>query len=118
MNIIDTASFLTIAILYNIFIHQIVTSVYKTYSYEEKFDYGIAFIFLAGFVGIIMSKILLKENEEYKTSITSMGLLTGGIMLVITSVLINWENISDDIRLLIVSIIFLGLFYYFYNKKK
>lgn len=118
MNIIDIISFLVIAISYNIFVHQVVTSLYRSYSYEEKIDYGIAFIFLAGFVGIILSKLLLKEEDTYSTSVVSMGLLVGGGLLIGTAILINWENISDDVRLFLTTILFISLVCYFYKRNK
>lgn len=118
MNIIDIISFLVIAISYNIFVHQVVTSLYRSYSYEEKIDYGIAFIFLAGFVGIILSKLLLKEEDTYSTSVVSMGLLVGGVFLIGTAILVNWENISDDVRLFLTTILFISLVCYFYKRNK
>jgi uncharacterized membrane protein len=118
MNVIDFISFFLIAISYNIFIHQVITTLFRSYSYEDRIEYGITFIFLAGFIGIVLSKIMLKPGEKFMESVTSLGLLIGGLMLILTAVIVNWDNMSDDVRLFFATVVFCGLLYYFYKKNR
>lgn len=116
MNIIDIFSFLFIAILYNIFIHQSIIILLKSYTYEEKMEYGLTIIFISGIIGIVLSRLLLKNNQTYSNSVVSMGMLTGGILLMLTAIIVNWNNISDDIKLFLTFTIFIGVLIYFYSK--
>lgn len=118
MNYVDIFSSIVIAVAYNIVIHQLVQCVFKSYSYEDRMNYGIATIFIAGLVGIVLSKIILSENESIYNSIISMGLLIGGIFLVATTIIVNWDNITDDIKLFVTLACFGGLLYYSYKKQK
>lgn len=118
MNIIEISGIIIILIAYNIFVHHMITYICKSYTYEDKIDYGIAYIFISGIVGIVLSKILLKHNEIYSESIVSMGLLIGSLILILTSVYVNWNNITDDIKIFLTTSMFFGCMIYFYNLKK
>lgn len=117
MNYTDFLSSFLIAVTYNIFIHQMISTGFQSYSYEHRMEYGMTVIFMAGIVGVVLAKVLLKKNEKLSDSIISMGFMIGGILLLLTAVMVNWDNISDDIRLFITGLLFCGVVYYFYKKK-
>jgi len=115
MSLLDISVYTTIAISYNIFVHHLATTIYKNLPYNEKYNKSLIFIFVAGLIGIVVSKLILSHNDEYKKSVVSMGLGIGGILLIITAILTNWNDLTDEIRLFISASLFCTLVYYFYN---
>lgn len=106
-----------IAILYNFFVHYLTSTMFKNAAYEEKINRSIIFILIAGVIGVVMSKLLFdspkkKKSKEKKTSVVSNGLWLGGILLIVTSIFVNWQTLSDDIKLLMIGITLVALIYY------
>ena len=121
MSILDISVYITIAISYNLFVHHLATILYRNMNYKEKFDSTTTFIFIMGIIGIVISKLILKPEDIYSESVISMCLGLGGILLILTSVIVNWNEMSDDMRLIISTCIFIGLvwsFYTYYEKPK
>lgn len=113
--IINASIIFAIAISYNLFVHHLASMLYRETPYEEKYNKTITFVFISGIIGIILSKLLLKKGQTYHDSVVSMGLGIGGVLLIITSILANWTNMSDDIKLCISALMFGGLIWYFYH---
>lgn len=112
LNIIVYSS---IAVLFNIFAHNLTSRLYENLGYQEKYQKTVTTLFIIGIFGIIMSKLVLKDNQQYNKSVVSMGLSIGGVLLIITAILANWENIEDDIRIVISGLAFVTLIYIAYK---
>ena len=109
---------LGIAILYNIVVHLLSNCAFKSQSYEDRMNYGIAVIFLSGLLAIVLGKILTPDNVSLSNCSLSIGLLLGGIFLCMTTVAVRWDNISDDEKLLIAGTILIAVVYYLYRKQR
>ena len=114
MNILDKSVFVSIAIIYNIFVHYITNLLYKNQPYEDKFESSTTFIFCAGVFALVLSKLLNKKTK-YTESVLSMGLCLGGILLILTALCVNWNNIPDNIKLFISGSAFFSIIYYAYK---
>lgn len=115
--VIDLIIIITIAIFYNLFIHILSSTQYKDYQYEEKRKKSCILIIIAGIFAIIVSKIL----DYYQTGrLISKGLFWGGILLIITAIIASWNNkyISENIKLLIIGIIFAVLIWFGLKREK
>ena len=111
MGIIDNTFAGLIAVFYNVFVHHIASMIYKDLPYSEKIKYISTFLIIMGIVGIVVGKIILKDNQKYKDSVVSKGLGFGGIILILTSIFSNWENINDDKKLIITALSLGALIY-------
>ena len=85
---------------------------YKDQTFENKLKNGVVFIFLAGLATIVLSKYFQRPEKEYTESIISMGLGLGGVLLLLTAILVNWSGLTDDLKLIISSITFGIIIYY------
>ena len=85
---------------------------------EEKVANTSVMLILFGGMGILISKIIHERNKKLKESFVSKGLYYGGILLIITAIFANWENISEEIKLLAIAGIFGGLIWYGYKRDK
>lgn len=115
MGLLNLGIYVSIAIFYNIFIHHLTSTLYKDAPYEEKFRKSVTMIFIAGIVGIVASKLLLKDDQQYKNSVVSMGLGIGGGLLILTSVFANWEYVSGEIKLILSGAILIGFIWFSYR---
>lgn len=113
-NTFDKFVYIGIAIGYNLFTHHITNLFYKDLPFEEKFDKSTTFIFVAGIFGIVLSKLLQNPNKKFTESVLCMGFFIGGLMLIITSMWVNWDNLSDDIRLIVAIGVFGCILWYAY----
>jgi cbb3-type cytochrome oxidase subunit 3 len=59
--------------------------------------------------------ILDKENKNF---LVSRGLFIGGILLILTAVLVNWNSIFEEIKILFMAILFGMIVWYAYDKNK
>jgi len=117
MGLLNITVSTSIAILYNLFVHHMASIMFKDASYEDKINKSIIFILIAGVIAVIMSNLLFEPTKKTKsgrssTSVISSGLWLGGILLIITSIFVNWQTLSDDIKLLMIGVTLLALIYY------
>lgn len=116
MNLFDKSVYITIAICYNLFIHHIVNIMYKDLPFDEKFDKSISFIFVAGILAIVLSKLIQKDS--FTESVLCMGFFIGGVLLVLTSLWVNWDNLSDEMRMVLSISVFGAILWYAYKYDK
>ena len=118
MGFFDTALIISIALMYNALVHFICSASYKDLQYEEKNSNSVVMLILFGGLGILVAKILNEKNKELEESSVSKGLYYGGILLILTSIFANWENIAEELKLLAVAGILGGLIWFGYKKDK
>ncbi len=92
---------IVIAIAFNIFIHAMVTILYKNLPYHERQHNGIVFMIVAGIFGIVVAKMYLDKNEKYRNSNVSKGIAYGSIVLIISGAMANWEKLDGGFKLLV-----------------
>lgn len=118
MGFIDTALIISIALAYNLLIHNLASLSYADLQFSEKHTNTIVMLILFGGIGILISKVINEKHKEINESYVSKGLYYGGILLILTAIFANWENISEEIKLLAVAGIFGGLIWYGYKRDK
>ena len=117
MGLLNITVSTSISILYNLFVHYLASTMFKDSAYEEKINKSIIFILISGIMGVVMSKLLFdsprnKATTKNNTSVVSNGLWLGGILLIVTSIFVNWQTLSDDIKLLMIGVTLVALIYY------
>ncbi|QKF94186.1 hypothetical protein QKU48_gp0728 [Fadolivirus algeromassiliense] len=100
MGFVDIILYVSIAIMYNLFVHNLASLSYKDLQYEEKHQNTIVMVILFGGIGILISKIMNDKHKKYKNSFVSKGLYYGGILLLTTALFANWETIAEEMKLL------------------
>ena len=111
MGILNITVSTTIAILFNLFIHHLTSILFRDMMYKEKTNKSVIFILISGIIGVVMSKMLFKQKKKER-SVVENGLWLGGLLLIITSIFINWQTMSDDIKLLMIGVSLFGLIWY------
>jgi Ca2+/Na+ antiporter len=115
MGLIDITLYLSIAIIYNLFVHNLASMSYKDLQYEDKQDKTIVMLIIFGIIGIAFSKLVIDKNNKYKNSIVSQGLYFGGILLILTAIFTNWQSLTEELKLLLISVVFGLIVWYSYN---
>lgn len=117
MGFVDTILYISIAIMYNLFVHNLASLSYKDLQYEEKHQNTIVMIILFGGIGILISKIMNDKYKKYKNSFVSKGLYYGGIILLFTALFANWETIAEEMKLLFFAGALALLVWYGYKRE-
>jgi 4-hydroxybenzoate polyprenyltransferase len=116
MSLLNVTVSTMIAILYNLFVHHLTSSLFKDNDYEDKLNRSIIFLLVTGTLGVVMSKMMFDKKKDTKkkknTQVVSNGLWLGGILLIITSLFINWHGLSDGIKMIMIGITLISLIYY------
>jgi len=106
----DAVIYIPLALIFNLFAHKVTSVLYRDLDYDEKLHRSVVLLFIIGVAAIVISKILLKQKTIKK------GMNIGGILLVITSLYANWENMTEEFKLIIFTMMFGTLLYYAHRK--
>ena len=105
-----------IALMYNLFVHNLASITYKDLQYEEKNINTIIMIILFGGFGILIAKLLHEKYKQYDNPYLTNGLFYGGVLLIITSLFANWDQIAQEMRFILITAIFGVLIWYGYKR--
>jgi hypothetical protein len=97
----DFAVGIPIGIMYNIFFNKVTESMLKDYPYNERFEKTIIYLLVISVITFIVAQKIFYENN----GIMYVSLVCGSLLLLFNSIVVNWEKISDDAKLLIFGII-------------
>lgn len=86
--------YIIIALLYNFFVHNLASVMYKDLQFDEKQSRTIMLIMIFGCVGIVVGKLYEPRNK-----FAGNGLILGGIFLLLTVLINYWSSIDDSIKL-------------------
>lgn len=114
MHAFDILIYTSIAITYNLFVHNLASITYQDSQYEEKHDSTIIMLIIFGAIAIIVSRVINK-NKEYNNKYAKNGLYYGGILLITTALLTNWSDIGGELRLLGAGLVLGLLIWYSYK---
>lgn len=117
MGFVDITIYVSIAIMYNLFVHNLASISYKDLQYEEKHQNTVVMLVLFGGIAILVSKIMDDKNKKFKNSFVSKGLYYGGILLLITAIFANWESIAEEMKLFVVAAILGWLIWYSHRRE-
>ena len=117
MGLIDISIYVGIALLYNLLIHNLASLSYKDLQYDEKHQNTIIMLIMFGGIGILISKIINEKRIKYKNKYVSKGLYYGGVLLIVTALLTNWDAVEDEMKLLFVAGLF-GCLIWFGQKRE
>ncbi len=68
-----------------------------------------------GIVGLIVAMFVFGQNSKYKNRSIRYGLYFGSILLLIHTIMYNWETLENDSKFVIMIITLLALIFYVYN---
>lgn len=103
----EIALTLAVLITYNLFAHTLASVTYKDLQYEEKNQSTVIMLLIIGIIGIVVSKFISNK-------VVSNGIFYGSIILLLTAIVANWENIASEARLFIMGGLFILIVWYSY----
>jgi len=101
-----------IGIIYYLIICQISHNIYfenKEYNAQQKY---ILFVYFGGLVGLFLG------SNKLDNSALRVGLYFGSVMLVFNAMIINWQNMNAQTKLLLLGINLGLVIWYSYYKNK
>jgi H+/Cl- antiporter ClcA len=114
MTTFDIFIYVCIALLYNLFVHNLASITYEELQYDDKHDNTIIMLVIFGIAGIFVARCI-NNNKKYNNKYASTGLYYGGILLLVTALLNNWSDIGNEMRVVGFSMLLGLLIWYTYK---
>lgn len=109
-----------IGIIYNLIISKIGNMMTKDTIYADKIKKNLIVEIIGGIVALALAFYVF-GTDYFDNKIVKYGLIFGGILLLIYSLIYNWDEIDDYIKLFLFLSVFSGTIIYSYkfikNKK-
>jgi hypothetical protein len=112
MEVFDIMLYLSIAIFLNIFIHVFANYSYRDLQVEDKIKKTTSLLIIVGIISVAVSFVLSSKKK-----IISNGFKYGGLLLILTAIVTSWGDIYNELKLIILGIIFIYLIIYSYKKE-
>ena len=104
-----------IAIIYNLFISKLAEMMTKNDVLSDKIQKNIIIEIIAGIAAIVLAYTIFNKTK-LKNTIVKYGLLLGGIILLIYSMVCNWDSVADVTKLCVIGGALLFIVLYSYGK--
>lgn len=115
LNSFDFTIAIIIAICYNMLAHCCTSALYEGYDYVVKYNYSVATLMILGILALVLSRLISTRVGTYVDSIFSMSMCIAGILLILTTILIDWHNLNEITQVIIMGIIITAISYYIYT---
>ena len=100
-----------IGVLYNVFVQKSSNMLFEDMDYDTRYQTTLVISFLMGIVGIALAFTVFNKGSRA----IKYGFIFGGILLLLHSMVTNWETMNDGTQLVIFGLVFAGLIFYCYN---
>lgn len=102
-----------IAIIYNLLVSKVSAMITKDDVMKEKIQKNIIIDIVFGIVALVLAYYVFGKSK-LKNSIVKYGLALGGIILLIYSMICNWDSVEDQTKLFVIggALIFVILYSY------
>jgi hypothetical protein len=113
--LIDLLIAIPIGIMYNMTIHKTGEIFNYDIDYNYKVQRNLLISFGGGIIGLMMAMFVFGQNSRFKNRSIRYGLYFGSILLLIHTIMYNWETLENDSKFVIMIITLLALMLYVYN---
>lgn len=84
-------------------------------NFNDKIQKGFIISFIIGLTYIALGMTAFSENNYLENHSLQIAFMGAGIFLVLNSVFINWNNLDEETKMIILAITISGLVIYSYN---
>ena len=106
-----------IGIIYNLIISKIGNMITDNLSCKDKIKKNLIIEIIGGIVALALAYYVFSSGM-FGNKIVKWGLIFGGVILLVYSLIYNWDEIDDYIKLFIFFISFFGITFYSYDYAK
>lgn len=103
-----------IGIIYNLIISKIGNMITDNLPCKDKIKKNLVIEIIGGIVALALAYYVF-GSKTFDNKIVRWGLIFGGVMLLVYSLIYNWDEIDDYIKLFIFFSLFFGITFYSYN---
>jgi len=119
LNSFDFGIAISLALCYNLLAHCINGNLYDDMDFVDKHNYSIITLMLLGIVALVISKLIYNrinktDSINFADSVLCMGFAISALLLFITTVLIDWNNLNEITQVIIMSLTIIAISYYVY----
>ena len=114
----DISIGITIAVILYVFILSITTIMTNNETISEKTQKVFIWNFIAGIALIFMGNTVFNNTNGIKNNAIRYGAILGGCGLMVNSIIMNWDYLSDATRVVLFGLLLMVIIAYSYRKKK
>lgn len=103
-----------IGIIYNLIISKIGNMITDDSTYKDKIKKNLIIEIIGGIVALVLAYYVFGDGL-FENKIIKCGLIFGGVLLLVYSLIYNWDEIDDYIKLFLFFTSFFGLSFYSYD---
>ena len=107
---------ITIAVILYTFVLSISTIITNTETTSEKSQKIFIINFIAGIVLIFAGNLIFNKKNRMKNNAVKYGTILAGCGLMINSIMMNWDNLADNTRIILIGLLLLVVIAYSYKK--
>lgn len=97
---------LLFSFIYVIFINKSVSLFLSDMTYGDRFQQSILIIFMIAILSLTLAYTVFSKHDVYKNDVVKLGLTFGSIWIIFHSLFINWNIINEEMKLLVIGVIF------------
>jgi hypothetical protein len=113
----DISIGITIAVILYVFILSITTIMTNNETISEKTQKVFIWNFIAGISLIFMGNTVFNNTNGIKNNAMRYGAILGGCGLMVNSIIMNWDYLSDTTRVVLFGLLLMVIIAYSYRKK-
>ena len=119
LNSFDFGIAISLALCYNLLAHCINSNLYDNMDFVDKHNYSIVTLMILAVVALVISKLIYNRinktgSANYTDSVLCMGFAISALLLLTTTILIDWNNLNEVTQVIIMGITIIAISYYVY----
>jgi hypothetical protein len=107
-----------IGFLYYLLIFKISDSIYADENPTDRIQKSVLTIYVVSILSIYASNTILSKSNEFKNNMLKYGIIIGSLSLLYNSLILNWDNLNDSNKIVLLGLNFGLVIWYIYSKKE
>lgn len=115
MIVTDVIFAIPIGILYTMVANKLADLLTDEDDYANKVQEKLIILIIAGVASLVLAMMIFGKHQKLHNRMVRFGLYIGTVLLWFAGIVSNWGILSDDIKVLILSILLISLIIYSYK---
>jgi cbb3-type cytochrome oxidase subunit 3 len=107
-----------IGTVYSVFIYKLGDILSTNCNTGDRTQSTLIIMIVMGIIAMGLAVTIFNNHKKAKNRAMRYGLVTGGLLLLFYALVINWDILGDNIKVIIMGIILVASIWYVYKRNK
>lgn len=107
-----------VGFLFYLLSFKLIDSIFENEKPADKIQKSVISLYIIAIIGITISNTVFTNNPKLKNDMMKYGIIIGSVGLLYNSLILNWDNLDNNNKLLLLGLNFGIILWYIYSKKK